>query len=71
MFLEGWSFGVDFLVDLLLDCFLFAVWEGFALDHLVFFGIEDLLLDVLMRGKREVLFSYFLLHNSPVLFSLV
>lgn len=58
-------------MDLLLDCFLLAVWEGFALDHLVFFGIEDLLLDVLMCGKREVLFSYFLLEHPPILFSLV
>lgn len=55
----------------MLDCFLLAVREGFALDHLVFLGVEDLLLDVLVRGKRQVLFSYFLLQHPPVLFPLV
>ena len=68
--MQSRPFGVELLLELLLQCFLLSVRQGLALDHCVFLGIEDFLLDVLVRGERKVLFSHFLLQHPPVLFSL-
>ena len=50
---------------------LFARREGFALDHRVFFFLEDLFLDVLVGGQRHVLLADLLAHHLPLLPHLV
>ena len=50
---------------------LFTRGKRFALDHRVFFFLEDLFLDVLVRGQRHVILPDLLAHHLPLLPHLV